>query len=139
MALDLGARLWRRDSERDVAREYLDVQGELVFEAEFEKGGFGMNPLGRKAAFPETPESPPSPLPSETSGHLRTHLYHHAQVWCKLVLTELRVLASPPGSRLEALRGDRNGQHSIRINDQWRICFVWRDGHCYDVEIADYH
>ena len=53
--------------------------------------------------------------------------------------TELRVLASPPGNQLEALRGDRRGQHSIRINNQWRICFVWRDRHCYDVEIADYH
>jgi len=53
--------------------------------------------------------------------------------------TELGILASPPGNRLEALRGDRKGQHSIRINDQWRICFVWRAGHCYDVEIADYH
>ena len=53
--------------------------------------------------------------------------------------TELRILASPPGNQLEALRGDRHGQHSIRINDQWRICFVWREGHCYDVEIVDYH
>ena len=53
--------------------------------------------------------------------------------------TELRILASPPGNQLEALRGDRNGQHSIRINDQWRICFVWPDGHCYEVEIVDYH
>jgi len=53
--------------------------------------------------------------------------------------TELRILASPPGNQLEALRGDRHGQHSIRINDQWRICFIWRDGHCYDVEIVDYH
>jgi len=53
--------------------------------------------------------------------------------------TELRILASPPGNRLEALRGSRKGQHSIRINDQWRICFVWRDGHCYNVEIVDYH
>jgi proteic killer suppression protein len=52
--------------------------------------------------------------------------------------TELRVLASPPGSQLEALRGDRKGCHSIRINDQWRICFTWRDGHCDDVEILDY-
>ncbi|MGH9714455.1 MAG: type II toxin-antitoxin system RelE/ParE family toxin [Candidatus Acidiferrales bacterium] len=48
-------------------------------------------------------------------------------------------LASPPGNRLEALRGDRKGQHSIRINDQWRICFVWRDGDAFDVEITDYH
>jgi len=53
--------------------------------------------------------------------------------------TELRVLAAPPGNQLEALRGDRKGQHSIRINDQWRICFVWRDGHSFDVEIVDYH
>ncbi|MFZ3332915.1 MAG: type II toxin-antitoxin system RelE/ParE family toxin [Candidatus Acidiferrales bacterium] len=48
-------------------------------------------------------------------------------------------LASPPGSRLEALRGDRKGQHSIRINDQWRICFIWRDGDAWEVEITDYH
>jgi toxin HigB-1 len=45
-------------------------------------------------------------------------------------------LASPPG---EALAGDRKGQHSIRINDQWRVCFVWRDDAAYDVEIVDYH
>lgn len=48
-------------------------------------------------------------------------------------------LASPPGNRLETLAGDRKGQHSIRINDQWRICFVWRDDAAYDVEIVDYH
>jgi toxin HigB-1 len=53
--------------------------------------------------------------------------------------TELGILASPPGNQLEALRGDRKGQHSIRINEKWRICFVWRDGHAYDVEIVDYH
>lgn len=53
--------------------------------------------------------------------------------------TELQVLASPPGNHLEALRGDRKGQHSIRINDRWRICFIWRAGHAYDVEIVDYH
>jgi toxin HigB-1 len=47
-------------------------------------------------------------------------------------------LCSPPGIRLEALRGRRAGQHSIRINDQWRICFVWSDG-AEDVEIVDYH
>ena len=50
--------------------------------------------------------------------------------------SELRVLASPPGNQLEALRGDRKGQHSIRINAQWRICFVWRDGHCHEVGIV---
>ncbi len=53
--------------------------------------------------------------------------------------TELGVLASPPGNHLEALRGEWKGQHSIRINEQWRICFAWRDGHAYDVEIVDYH
>ncbi len=52
---------------------------------------------------------------------------------------ELRDLAAPPGNRLEALHGEREGQHSIRINDQWRICFVWRDGNAFDVEIVDYH
>ena len=52
------------------------------------------------------------------------------------VLDELRV---PPGNRLEALSGDRKGQHSIRINQQWRVCFRWSDGGCDDVEICDYH
>ena len=53
--------------------------------------------------------------------------------------TCLRDLAAIPGNRLEALKGDRKGQYSIRINDQWRICFSWREGNAYDVEIADYH
>jgi proteic killer suppression protein len=48
-------------------------------------------------------------------------------------------LRSPPGNRLEALKGDRAGQFSIRINDQWRICFIWQDGAAEDVEIIDYH
>jgi toxin HigB-1 len=48
-------------------------------------------------------------------------------------------LRSPPGNRLETLRGDRQGQHSIRINDQWRVRFVWDDGRAFDVEITDYH
>ena len=51
-------------------------------------------------------------------------------------LDDLRV---PPGNRLEAVAKDRRGQHSIRIDDQWRICFVWRDGHAHQVEIVDYH
>lgn len=55
------------------------------------------------------------------------------------IAVELRDLRSPPGNHLEALHGDRKGQHSIRINDQWRICFAWRDGDAYEVEIADYH
>jgi len=52
---------------------------------------------------------------------------------------ELSDLEAPPGNRLEALKGDRKGQHSIRINDQFRICFVWSRGDAYDVEIVDYH
>ena len=52
------------------------------------------------------------------------------------VLQDLRV---PPSNRLEKLSGDREGQHSIRINDQWRICFEWRRGDAYNVEIVDYH
>ncbi|BBF65345.1 type II toxin-antitoxin system RelE/ParE family toxin [Acidithiobacillus sp. 'AMD consortium'] len=48
-------------------------------------------------------------------------------------------LAVPPGNRLEKLSGDRSGQWSMRINDQWRICFVWRDSNAWDVEIVDYH
>ena len=48
-------------------------------------------------------------------------------------------LRSPPGSRLEKLKGDREGQWSIRINDQWRVCFRWEGGDAFDVEIADYH
>jgi proteic killer suppression protein len=48
-------------------------------------------------------------------------------------------LRSPPGNRLEALRDDRAGEHSIRINDQWRVCFVWRENNAHDVEIVDYH
>ncbi len=51
-------------------------------------------------------------------------------------LQDLRV---PPGNRLEALKGGRKGQHSIRVNDRWRICFRWSDGHACDVEIVDYH
>ena len=51
----------------------------------------------------------------------------------------LQSLRAPPGNRLEALRGDRRGQHSIRINDQWRVCFVWKDDGVLDVEIVDYH
>lgn len=53
--------------------------------------------------------------------------------------TELRDLRSPPGNRLEKLRGRREGQHSIRINQQWRICFRWESGDAYEVEIVDYH
>ena len=51
-------------------------------------------------------------------------------------IQDLRV---PPANRLEKLSGDRSGQYSIRINDQWRVCFTWRDGEAHDVEITDYH
>jgi proteic killer suppression protein len=51
----------------------------------------------------------------------------------------LEDLRTPPGNRLEKLTGDREGQYSIRINDQWRICFRWRDGDAHDVEVVDYH
>lgn len=53
-----------------------------------------------------------------------------------VTLSDLRM---PPGNRLEALKGDRTGQHSIRINDQFRVCFVWREGRATQVEIVDYH
>ena len=53
-----------------------------------------------------------------------------------MTLEDLRV---PPANRLEKLKGDREGQCSIRINDQWRVCFAWRDGNAYEVEIVDYH
>lgn len=52
---------------------------------------------------------------------------------------DLNDLKVPPGNRLEALKGKRKGQHSIRINDQWRICFLWQDKNVFDVEITDYH
>lgn len=58
------------------------------------------------------------------------------QIHAATVLATLRV---PPGNRLEALRGDRHGQHSIRINDQWRVCFRWEPDGAHDVEIVDYH
>ncbi len=51
----------------------------------------------------------------------------------------LDTLRVPPGNRLEALKGDREGQFSIRINNQWRLCFIWKDGGVEDVELVDYH
>ena len=53
--------------------------------------------------------------------------------------TELASLRIPPGNQLEALKADRKGQHSIRVNDQWRICFVWKSDGAHNVEIVDYH
>lgn len=54
-------------------------------------------------------------------------------------VTRLDLLAVPPGNRLERLKRERIGQHSIRINDQFRVCFRWESGHAYEVEITDYH
>lgn len=72
-------------------------------------------------------------LPAEL---LRTMLRKLVLVDAAEQLDDLRV---PPGNRLEKLKGERSGQHSIRINDQWRICFRWKDRNAYDVEIVDYH
>jgi toxin HigB-1 len=66
-----------------------------------------------------------------------------SSAWRKLAIlnaaVELQNLKVPPGNKLEPLKGDRKGQHSIRVNDQYRICFVWRDHNAHDVEIVDYH
>ena len=72
-------------------------------------------------------------LPSQIQRRARTKLL---LIDAAKDLADLRV---PPGNRLEALHGNRAGQYSIRINDQWRICFVWRDGETWDVQIIDYH
>jgi proteic killer suppression protein len=67
----------------------------------------------------------------------------HRRAFKKLAILNAAVtldnLSVPPGNRLEALRGDRAGQHAIRINDRYRICFVWREGNAFDVEVVDYH
>lgn len=72
-------------------------------------------------------------LPGDIVAAVRRKL---AMLHAASFVEDLRI---PPGNRLEQLKGNRAGQHSIRINNQWRICFVWRDGHAYDVEIVDYH
>ena len=91
----------------------------------------------RSFACPETERL----FNDETSRRLPTQIQRAARR--KLLLLHqarrLEDLRAPPGNRLEALKGDRNGQHSIRINDQWRICFRWEAGDAYGVEIADYH
>ena len=78
---------------------------------------------------------------SGKSRRLPAHL--HRRAFKKLAILNAAIsldnLKVPPGNHLESLRRDRVGQHSIRINDQYRICFVWRDGSAYDVEIVDYH
>ena len=71
------------------------------------------------------------PADVANAGRRKLRLLHAA--------TQLDDLRSPPGNRLEALTGDRAGQHSIRVNDQWRLCFVWSEGNAHRVEIVDYH
>ena len=91
----------------------------------------------RSFACPETERL----FNDETSRRLPTQIQRAARR--KLLLLHqarrLEDLRAPPGNRLEALKGDRNGQHSIRVNDQWRICFRWEAGDAYGVEIVDYH
>jgi proteic killer suppression protein len=72
-------------------------------------------------------------LPPQIQGRARVKLL---SIDAAKQLDDLRV---PPGNRLEMLRGNRQGQHSVRINEQWRICFVWGSGEAWDVEIVDYH
>ncbi|MFT3789632.1 MAG: type II toxin-antitoxin system RelE/ParE family toxin [Rudaea sp.] len=76
---------------------------------------------------------PVKSLPPDLRKRARTKL---EQVHLARTLNDLRV---PPANQLEALKRDRKGQHSIRISQQWRVCFVWRDGDAFDVEIVDYH
>lgn len=61
------------------------------------------------------------------------------KLWMLDAATDMNALRIPPSNHLEALHEDREGQHSIRINKQWRICFEWREGNAYNVEIVDYH
>ena len=75
------------------------------------------------------------------SRRLPASIQQRARLKLRMVHAAVRIddLRIPPANRIEALRGDREGQHSIRINEQWRVCFRWADGHAHDVEIADYH
>jgi len=82
-----------------------------------------------RGAFPQPARAP---VPEHRTGGA-------AQAAATPCGTELANLRIPPGNQLEALKGDRKGQHSIRINDQWRICFVWRKDGAHQVEIVDYH
>lgn len=85
---------------------------------------------------------------SETKELFETGTHYRFRAFERVALRKLdminaaincETLRIPPGNRLEALRGDREGQNSIRINDQWRICFRWDNGHAWDVEVVDYH
>jgi proteic killer suppression protein len=77
----------------------------------------------------------------EASRILPTDIQHKARQKLEILdaTEKLDDLKVPPGNRLEKLSGNRAGQHSIRINQQWRICFRWKNGDCYDIEIMDYH
>lgn len=77
----------------------------------------------------------------EISGKLPIDIQQVALRKCRMINNahDIIDLRMPPANRLEKLKGNRGGQHSIRINDKWRICFVWRDGDAYKVEITDYH
>jgi len=79
----------------------------------------------------------------ETGKNRRLPANIRISAWKKLAIlnaaVELDNLKVPPGNRLEPLKKDRKGQHSIRVNDKYRVCFVWRDSNAHDVEIVDYH
>lgn len=80
-----------------------------------------------------------------TQGRVSRRFPQQIQRRAKMRLDRLHAAASledlkvPPSHRLEALKGERAGQHSLRINNQWRLCFTWRNGHAFDVELVDYH
>ena len=76
------------------------------------------------------------PAPSVDPRIHRVALRKLRQIGAAVILDDLRV---PPGNRIEALQGDRSGQYSIRINDQWQVCFVWKDGGAENVAVVDYH
>lgn len=77
----------------------------------------------------------------EFSSKLPLSIQHTAtrKLWLLDAATDIGDLRVPPSNRLKALKGNRKGQHGIRINEQWRICFKWHSGHAYNVEIVDYH
>ncbi len=82
-----------------------------------------------------------SPLLSSIDDSTASHIQRGAARKLEMLsaATRLESLKVPPGNKLEKLSGHRAGQYSIRINEQWRLCFVWKDGDTYDVEIVDYH
>ncbi|MXZ02222.1 MAG: type II toxin-antitoxin system RelE/ParE family toxin [Chloroflexi bacterium] len=92
-----------------------------------------MNRFRHDAARQIFEGSPVRRLPPDIQRRARMRLQ---RVVAATTLSDLRV---PPSHRLEALRGDRAGQHSIRINDQWRVCFIWTDQGAMEIEVVDYH